>query len=336
MSPIQAESTFGYHGLDTTAPTDADIAKSLIKGFLEGVGFNRSSPFLKDHELEAAVWTYFKSQNLGQKTEGAVHNVLKLSVTLTQQAYTSLPFENKVLCAIQFLYMFLVDDIAPSFMEELRYFCQNFTLNNDHRHPLLNGFDKHLRYLSRYYGPYCHSTIIKSLFDYVNGRIIEHEMEKTGFKFSSKTRLMPMFLRTKVGAAEILISLLWPKASFPEDKYLLHYFPVVQELVLFTDFANDVLSYYKEFVINEEKGNFVANLSETHDISHMDVLRQLANYTPQVVSSVYEILHGQDELLKPVQNFINGWIMLCTAHRRYHLVELFADEGYLAPYDEDS
>ncbi|KAJ5539852.1 hypothetical protein N7513_008184 [Penicillium frequentans] len=336
MSPVRAESTFAYHGLDTGESTDTDVVKSLIRSFLEKVKFDRSMPLIKDPELEEAVWTYFKSQNLGQETEKAVLGVLKLSVTLTLQAYTSLPFENKVLCAIQFLYMFLVDDIAPSFLKELRFFCQNFTLNNDHRQPLLNGFDKHLRYLGRYYGPYCHSTIIKSAFDYVNGRIIEHEMEQSNFKFSSKTRLMPMFLRTKVGAAEILNSLLWPKALYPEDKYLIQYFPVVQELVLFTDFTNDILSYYKEFVIKQEKGNFVANFSETHGMSHLDVLRQLTAYTPQVVGSVFELLEGKEQMRETVQNFINGWIILCTSHRRYHLVELFAEEGYLPPYSDDS
>lgn len=126
MSPVRAESTFAYHGLDTGESTDTDVVKSLVKSFLEEVKFDRSMPLIKDPELEAAVWTYFKSQNLGQKTEKAVHDVLKLSVTLTLQAYTSLPFENKVLCAVQFLYMFLVDDIAPSFLEELRFFCQKY------------------------------------------------------------------------------------------------------------------------------------------------------------------------------------------------------------------
>ncbi|OQE29324.1 hypothetical protein PENFLA_c004G03934 [Penicillium flavigenum] len=336
MSPIRAESTFAYHGLGTGESTDTGVVKLLIKKFLEEVGFDRRVPLIKDPELEAAVWAYFKSQNLGQKTEKSVHDVLKLSITLTLQAYTALPFENKVLCAVQFLYMFLVDDIAPLFLEELRSFCQNFTLNNDHRQPLLNGFDKHLRYLARYYGPYCHSTIIKSAFDYVNGRIIEHEMEQSKFTFSSQTRLMPMFLRTKVGAAEVLISLLWPKAVFPEDKYLLQFFPIVQELVLFTDFSNDILSYYKEFVINQEKDNFVANFSEAHGMSHVNVLRELTTYVPQVIGSVYELLDGKEEMRKTVQNFINGWIMLCTSHRRYHLVELFADEGYLLPYSDDT
>lgn len=51
---------------------------------------------------------------------------------------------------------------------------------------------------------------------------------------------------------------------------------------------------------------------------------------------MYHILQGQEDLLAPVKTFVNGWIMLCTAHRRYHLVELFEGEGYLPPYDEDA
>ncbi|ODM14737.1 hypothetical protein SI65_02314 [Aspergillus cristatus] len=232
--------------------------------------------------------------------------------------------------------MFLVDDIAEHFMDDLRCFAQNFILKNPHNHPLLRNFDSHLRYMARYYGPYCHSTIIKSLFDYVNGRILEHEMEQTQFKFPTSSRLMPMFLRTKVGAAEILVSMMWPKAVFPEETYLMRYFPAIGELVIFIDFTNDILSYYKEFVIREEKGNFVANFAETHSMSHLEVLRHMASYTPQVINSVYHMLQGQEELLKQVQTFVNGWIMLCTAHRRYYLVELFEDEGYLPPYDEDA
>ncbi|KAF7715295.1 Trichodiene synthase [Penicillium ucsense] len=332
MSDIHPESAFAYHGLDTGQTSDRDVIKSLIKSFLEDVNFDRHGPLVIDAELEAAVWAYFKSQNLGQKVDEAVRSVLKLSVTLTINAYQSLPFENKVLCAIQFLYMFLVDDIAISFIEELRSFCQNFTLNNDHHQPLLNGFDKHLRYLGRFYGPYCHSTIIKSTFDYVNGRIIEHEMEKAQFKFSAETRLMPMFLRTKVGAAEILISLLWPKAAYPEREHLIRFFPVVQELIIFTDFTNDILSYYKEFVIDQETGNFVANFSETHGMSHVDVLKHLTKYTPKVLRSVHEILRDRHDMQKIIKDYINGWIVLCTSHRRYRLVELFADEGYLPSY----
>lgn len=180
-------------------------------------------------------------------------------------------------------------------------------MNNGHKHPLLANFDTHLRYLSRYYGPYCHSTIIKSLFDYVNGRIIEHEMEESGFNFPPTARLMPMFLRTKVGAAEILVSMMWPKAIFPEETYLMQYFPVIEELVLFIDFTNDILSYYKEFVIRQEKGNFVANFAETHDMTHLDVLRHLVAYTPQVCFLSIQQGLGREQMLT---GCIVAWLCL--------------------------
>lgn len=48
------------------------------------------------------------------------------------------------------------------------------------------------------------------------------------------------------------------------------------------------------------------------------------------------MLDGNEDLLRAVKNFVTGWIMLCTAHRRYYLVELFKDEQYLPPYDEDA
>lgn len=121
---MDGETTFAYHGLKTTQTTHAETVKSLIHDFLEDIQFDRDLPFIKDHDLEAAVWTYFKSLNMGQKLESSVHSVLKISATLTHQAYTQLPFENKVLCTIQNLYMFLVDDIADEFMDELRCFGQ--------------------------------------------------------------------------------------------------------------------------------------------------------------------------------------------------------------------
>lgn len=91
-----------------------------------------------------------------------------------------------------------------------------------------------------------------------------------------------MFLRTKVGGAEILIHMLWPKKLFPEEQTVMRYFPAIAELVLFIDFTNDILSYYKEFVLDDEKGNFVSNFAITHHMQHSDVLRNLSAYTPEV------------------------------------------------------
>ncbi|KAE8356667.1 terpenoid synthase [Aspergillus coremiiformis] len=335
------ESSFAYHGLETLPPpsvkgSHAMQVKTLVKDYLEGIHFDTKTPFLKDHDLEEAVWSYVKNLDMGEQVERLALKKLKITVTLSHQTYTSFPFELKVPCAIQGLYMFLIEDSTPEMIEDLQHFGQNFVLNKRHRSAIFNNFDAHLRGLSRYYGPHCHSTIIKSTFDFINGRVIEHEMEQSGFQFSSDTRLMPMFLRSKVGGTEILFHMLWPKSLFPEEQYLMHYFPVAQEMALFMDFTNDILSYYKECIIGDDKDNFVSNFGEAHQVKPLDVLRSLALYIPQVLASVYRFLEDKEDLRKPIEQFVTGWVLLMTAHRRYHLVELFADEQYLPPYDEDA
>lgn len=125
MATVMVETTFAYNGLPTSPQmAQKDQVKFLIKSFLEGIQFDRTTPFLKDHGLEQAVWEYFQGQIIDNKSLTAVRKTLKLSVTLTHQAYTAHPFEIKVLCAVQFLYMFLVDDIAEEFMVELQSFGQ--------------------------------------------------------------------------------------------------------------------------------------------------------------------------------------------------------------------
>ncbi|CAI7600592.1 unnamed protein product [Penicillium glandicola] len=342
MDPVLAESKLAYHGIqikstDTNGTVHSERAqpdqiKSLIRTFLEDIKFDRSIVMSEDPEMKMAVWQYFKGLDSGEKTEKSIQQIFEPPVNFAYMAYTSLPSQVRVVCAIQFVYMFLVDDVAEEFMEDLQTFGQKFALNQNHKHPLLAGLDSHLRNLSRYYGPYCHSVIIKAMFDYINGRIIEHKAKESKFKFSSESRLMPMFLRTKVGGAEIMVHCLYPNSVFPEEEYVMQYFPITLELVLFIDFTNDILSYYKEFCLGDEEGNFVANFADTHHVQHLDVLQYLANYTPGVTNSAYKQVRNSPSLLALLKNFTQGMIMLFTAHRRYHLVELFADEQYLPPY----
>ncbi|OQE26884.1 hypothetical protein PENFLA_c006G10653 [Penicillium flavigenum] len=135
---------------------------------------------------------------------------------------------------------------------------------------------------------------------------------------------MPMYLRTKIGGAEILLHLLFPNSVFPEEEYVMQYFPVTLELVLAIDFTNDILSYYKEFYVGDEQGLFIANLADTHHVQHLDILQYLTNYTPGSIAP------------RCSEEFHPGNDYAIHSDRRYHLVELFEDEQYLLPYDADA
>ncbi|KAJ5976488.1 hypothetical protein N7481_010195 [Penicillium waksmanii] len=114
------ETTDIYATMHTSPePAQVDQIKQQIRTFLQDFKFYRNCPFLKDLELEVAVWNYFQNLELGE-TEKSVRRTLQISVTFTEQAYTALHFKVKVVCAIQSLYMFLIDDIADNFMEDLQ------------------------------------------------------------------------------------------------------------------------------------------------------------------------------------------------------------------------
>lgn len=135
MDPVLAESKLAYHGLQMkSTDTDGtgvnpgraqtDQIKPLLKTFLEDIDFDRSIRVTNDHEMRSAVWQYFKSLDLAEKTERSVERSLDPSVNFACHGFTTLPFQVRVLCAIQFLYMFLLDDVAEEFIEELQAFGQ--------------------------------------------------------------------------------------------------------------------------------------------------------------------------------------------------------------------
>lgn len=146
MDSLLAETQFIYHGFptkstdtetcvdsgkaqdgkaqDEKAEAEADRIKSLVRTFLEDIGFDRSIRINKDHEMKVAVWQHFKSLDLGEKIENSIQKTLDPSVDTAYHGYTSLPFQVRVLAAIRFMYMFLLDDVAVEFLEDLEAFGQ--------------------------------------------------------------------------------------------------------------------------------------------------------------------------------------------------------------------
>ncbi|KAJ5731815.1 Trichodiene synthase [Penicillium malachiteum] len=323
----------GSQGVDS----HSTIVKQTIKHMLDRVGFEpHRVPFSVDKELEALVREDLNKLDLDDKPFQQAEQRLVLSVTLTHQAWTGLKQDAKAIVAKQMLYMFLIDDFAEDFMDDLMRFGQRFIVHASHNSSILQAFDDHLRSLGTWYGPYSVTAIVKNSLEYAAGRVVEHQMLASQFHFSPAMKLVPVFLRPKVGGSEILAHMVYDHSRFPEDEYLLQYLPAIPAMMQFVDYINDILSYYKEFVLADEKFNFVDNFAESHGLSHIQILCGLADHAAEVHASGRQVLSHDPKLLEVYDQWIVGFIQLFTAHRRYHLVELFALDGYLPPYHEDS
>ena len=135
MDTKLVESKLAYHGLETKSTStdrisgnsgkaEAGQVKPLIRTFLEDIGFDRSIRVVKDDEMKDAVLRYFRSLDGGEEIEKSIQNTLHASLNYAYHGYTGLPFQVRVLVAIQFVYMFIVDDVAEEFMEDLQAFGQ--------------------------------------------------------------------------------------------------------------------------------------------------------------------------------------------------------------------
>ncbi|KAJ5188189.1 Trichodiene synthase [Penicillium cf. griseofulvum] len=323
----------GSQGLDSHSA----IVKQTIKQMLDKVGFEpHSVPFTVDKELELFLREDLLKLNLDATSFKQAEKGLVFSVSWAHQAWTCLARDVKAVVAKQLLYIFLIDDFAEDFMEDLMRFGERFIVHAPHNSPILQAFDNHLRTLGTWYGPYSVTAIVKNSLEYVTGRVVEHQMLASQFHFSPAMKLVPVFLRPKVGGSEIMSHMVFDQARFPEDQYLLQYLPAIPAMMQFADYTNDILSYYKEFVIADEKFNFVDNFAKSHGLSHIQVLCSLAEHATEVQASGRQLVSHDPKLLEVYDQWIRGYIHFFTAHRRYHLVELFASEDYLPPYHEDS
>ncbi|KXG49219.1 Trichodiene synthase [Penicillium griseofulvum] len=293
----------GSQGLDSHSA----IVKQAIKQMLDRVGFEpHSVPFSVDKELELLIREDLNKLNLDAKSLKQAEQRLVLAVSWTHLAWKSLSLDVKVAVAKQLLYMFLIDDFAEDFMDDLIRFGQRV------------------------------SAIVKNSLEYVAGRVVEHQMLASQFQFSPVTKMVPVFLRPRVGGSEIMAHMVFDYAQFPEEQYLLQCLPAIPAMMQFADYSNDILSYYKEFVIADEKYNFVDNFAESHGLSHIQVLCNLAEHAAEVHAFGRQVMSHDPKLLEVYDQWIRGLIQFFTAHRRYHLVELFASDGYLPPYHGDS
>ena len=137
--------------------------------------------------------------------------------------------------------------------------------------------------MSKYWGPYGHGAIVKSLLEYIEGRVIEELLTThSDNEIHVSAGGWPLFLRTKAGGSEAISHMIFPATEFPEDQYLMKLLPAIPALIHYLDFTNDVLSYYKEHVIHGETSNFVANYSRAHQIPHSEVLLSLTQHVSRV------------------------------------------------------
>jgi hypothetical protein len=96
---------------------------------LDRIGYEpHSVPFSVDKELELLIRQDLDKLDLDAKSLKQAEQRLVIAVSWTHQAWKGLPPDVKVAVAKQLVYMFLIDDFAEDFMDDLIRFGQRSVL----------------------------------------------------------------------------------------------------------------------------------------------------------------------------------------------------------------
>ncbi|RDW84225.1 uncharacterized protein DSM5745_04551 [Aspergillus mulundensis] len=311
MSPYLANSR---------APTKAHF-ECMARRFIKDVG--GCLPTLSTNvQLKESVVQ--KAQEIAYAQEldlEKVSKIAKQSVDVALSVFSHHDPELQQLIALYTTYFYIADDFGESFLDGLREFGRNLLLAQPQKPLVLNEWIKLLTRLNEFYGRHSADTILSGTLDFITESVFE--VESAGqLHIHQSAKKFPNHLRIKTGVAAPYTSFLFPEAIFPESRYLGQYVQAVPDLLEFTSFVNDILSFYKESIASDERDNYVYIYAAAHGLSVEEALEQLVDKTVECVRNVRSILSSEPELLEYAESYIQGCIALHFYLPRYKLSEL--------------
>lgn len=274
-----------------------------------------------DFSLEEPVIEHFRSQPW---EEAIIDKAIKRAKPISTGVgfcYRFVDKEIRVAYCIHATYLFLVDDMTEQLRPALDHFTMNLVLGRQQESPILQSLADWLDESPSYQGPFEVDMNIKSTIEHISGCILERDYDGKMILPRGAVNFPP-YLRTKTGFAEPYAHFCFPEALYPESQFLHVYLPAIQDLCDYINYANDILSFYKESIVGSERLTYIPNIARTHGLNLTDALRKIISNVAEHVHNIRVILADYPQLLKTTEEFIQGFTVWHLDQPRYRLGEL--------------
>ncbi|KAG6552615.1 hypothetical protein Mapa_005815 [Marchantia paleacea] len=137
--------------------------------------------------------------------------------------------------------------------------------------------------------PRHHGSLFTSLLQFCEASLLECELAENSFEVQPEMSRFPSFLRLRSGVSQVFILFVLASPHLVPNKYssedggsdtLFFYnniYPLLPELVAFSDHMNDVLSFYKECEDEADGLNYIASLAKVNQTSPYEAFDDLIN-----------------------------------------------------------
>ncbi|PPQ92635.1 hypothetical protein CVT25_007714 [Psilocybe cyanescens] len=191
-------------------------------------------------------------------------------------------------------YLIYIDDLGQKFPSFLEGFQERMLTCKNPEGSFLNDFRAHLADMYRLWDTLPANCITLSGIDFFNGYLLEQMPAIRNMQLSQAARLWPYFLRNKTGSSAAFAFMLFPQEL---NLDMTIYVQVIEDIVLYVNLTNDILSFYKEDLAGE-RNNYIYNRAHVTQKSALDALQDSIDETMDAHDRITEVLkdtaHGED------------------------------------------
>ncbi|KAE8554152.1 hypothetical protein TMatcc_006350 [Talaromyces marneffei ATCC 18224] len=335
MNPLAFISSFSWATHDAIfkrkhTPTNAESLKeqcaSTVNDLLNGISYQYPAGVHFDKTLKKKVEDSMLKAGLSSETLLRIQPYIDSSVNIAITCYAHTSIDVQEFVATYTSYAITVDDLGHEFSDDMKMFVTGLLDGNTTKNVILRGFFDLMKDHGSQFGQFGGDMIAKATIDFVCSCYLELELENRGRneKQAHDTVNAPEYaeyFRIKTGVSEPYAFFAFPEHLFREDEVLHTYLPAVPYMVKFFNYANDILSFYKESGA-DEKANYISNQAAAHNISQFESLEMLCKKTIEVFHIINTILAPNEGLRRNVHQWMHGYAVYHMASVRYRLDEL--------------
>ncbi|KAG5352773.1 hypothetical protein C0989_000546 [Termitomyces sp. Mn162] len=269
----------------------AEEILTIAGHFMHALDYNPPQ-FSQDPALRKAVIDELESWNIGKAVDGFLE-CADVGTTLAE-----------VGCSIVVIGMKWMDNVADEIIDPLLQFQSRFHARKPQLHPVLDCYATFMLRLYDYYEPYVADQMVMSSMTFMLGSCIEIRLLSKNMKLSTDALLWPYYVRNLSGISGFYAYACFPKKDHPD---VMDYIQAIPDILVFTNFLNDVLSFYKE-EMDGELHNYCQTMARVTGKEPIKVLQDISDETVVAAKRAFRILADVPAAQKAFKAYEQGYM----------------------------